>query len=65
MSREIGKFARPQQIRFTEALPKTRSGKIMRRLLREIVTTDKVSGDITTLEDLSVINRLAGAQEEE
>ena len=37
----------------------------MRRLLREIVTTDKVSGDITTLEDLSVINRLAGAQEEE
>ena len=61
VSREIGKFARPQQIRFTEALPKTRSGKIMRRLLREIVTTDKVSGDITTLEDLSVINRLAGA----
>ena len=65
VSREIGKFARPQQIRFTEALPKTRSGKIMRRLLREIVTTDKVSGDITTLEDLSVIHRLAGAQEEE
>ena len=65
VSREIGKFARPQQIRFTDALPKTRSGKIMRRLLREIVTTDKVSGDITTLEDLSVINRLAGAQEEE
>ena len=65
VAREIGKFARPRQIRFTEALPKTRSGKIMRRLLREIVTTDKVSGDITTLEDLSVINRLAGAQEEE
>ena len=65
VAQEIGKFARPQQIRFTEALPKTRSGKIMRRLLREIVTTDKVSGDITTLEDLSVINRLAGAQEEE
>ena len=65
VSQEIGKFARPQQIRFTEALPKTRSGKIMRRLLREIVTTDKVSGDVTTLEDISVINRLAGAQEEE
>ncbi len=62
---EIGKFARPEQIRFTDALPKTRSGKIMRRLLREIVTTDKVSGDITTLEDLSVINRLAGQQDEE
>ena len=62
---EIGKFARPEQIRFSDALPKTRSGKIMRRLLREIVTTDTVSGDITTLEDLSVINRLAGKQDEE
>ncbi len=65
VGQEIGKFARPQQIRFSEGLPKTRSGKIMRRLLREIVTTDKVSGDITTLEDLSVINRLASAQEDE
>ena len=62
---EIGKFARPEQIRFTDGLPKTRSGKIMRRLLREIVTSDKVSGDITTLEDLSVIDRLATQQEEE
>ncbi len=65
VAQEIGKFARPAEIRFSDALPKTRSGKIMRRLLREIVTTDKVSGDITTLEDLSVINRLAGAQEDE
>ena len=65
VSHEIGKFARPEQIRFSDALPKTRSGKIMRRLLREIVTTDSVSGDITTLEDLSVINRLAAAQKEE
>jgi acetyl-CoA synthetase len=65
VSREIGKFARPEQIRFTEALPKTRSGKIMRRLLREIVTSDKVTGDITTLEDLSVINRLATGPQEE
>jgi acetyl-CoA synthetase len=62
---EIGKFAKPQQIRFTEGLPKTRSGKIMRRLLREIVTSDKVTGDITTLEDLSVINRLATQQDED
>ena len=62
---EIGKFARPAQIRFTEALPKTRSGKIMRRLLREIVTQDRVTGDITTLEDLGVINRLSAQQEEE
>ena len=65
VAQEIGKFARPQQIRFSEGLPKTRSGKIMRRLLREIVTSDKVTGDITTLEDLSVINRLASAQEDE
>ena len=48
-----------------ESLPKTRSGKIMRRLLREIVTTDKVVGDVTTLEDLSVLSRLASQQEEE
>jgi acetyl-CoA synthetase len=65
VSREIGKFARPEQIRFSDALPKTRSGKIMRRLLREIVTSDKVTGDITTLEDLSVINRLATGPQEE
>ena len=44
---EIGKFARPAEIRFAEGLPKTRSGKIMRRLLREIVTSHEVKGDIT------------------
>ena len=65
VAKEIGKFARPKQIRFSDALPKTRSGKIMRRLLREIVTSHKVSGDITTLEDLSVINRLSAQQDEE
>jgi acetyl-CoA synthetase len=65
VSREIGKFARPEQIRFSDGLPKTRSGKIMRRLLREIVTSDKVTGDITTLEDLTVINRLATTQQED
>jgi len=59
VAHEIGAFARPEEIRFTEALPKTRSGKIMRRLLREIVTTHTVSGDVTTLEDMGVINRLA------
>ena len=63
VAQQIGKFARPKQIRFSDALPKTRSGKIMRRLLREIVTTSKVTGDITTLEDLSVINRLAAQQD--
>jgi len=65
VAHEIGSFAKPEQIRFVEALPKTRSGKIMRRLLREIVTSDKVVGDITTLEDLSVISKLASQQEEE
>ena len=65
IAQQIGKFARPKQIRFSDALPKTRSGKIMRRLLREIVTTQTVTGDITTLEDLSVINRLAAQQDED
>ena len=59
VAHEIGGFARPEEIRFTDALPKTRSGKIMRRLLREIVTSNTVTGDVTTLEDLSVVTKLA------
>ena len=58
-------FARPEEIRFTDALPKTRSGKIMRRLLREIVTSNAVTGDVTTLEDLSVLSRLSSQSDEE
>ena len=46
-------MARPDDIRFTEALPKTRSGKIMRRLLRDIASGSETVGDTTTLEDLS------------
>src|SRR5208337_397991 len=65
VAHEIGGFARPEQIRFTDALPKTRSGKIMRRLLREIVTSNSVTGDVTTLEDLSVVTRLAAQNDEE
>ena len=65
VAHEIGSFAKPEQIRFTDALPKTRSGKIMRRLLREIVTTNAVTGDVTTLEDLGVIARLSSQQDEE
>ncbi|HLJ16842.1 MAG TPA: acetate--CoA ligase [Bryobacteraceae bacterium] len=65
VTKEIGGFARPEEIRFTDALPKTRSGKIMRRLLREIVTSNSVTGDVTTLEDLSVVTKLASQQEEE
>ena len=58
VAKEIGAFARPDDIRFTDALPKTRSGKIMRRLLREIASGDEVRGDVTTLEDLSILARL-------
>ncbi len=65
VAHEIGGFARPEQIRFTEALPKTRSGKTMRRLLREIVTSNAVTGDVTTLEDLSVVSRLATQHDED
>jgi len=65
VSKEIGSFAKPEQIRFTDALPKTRSGKIMRRLLREIVTTNVVTGDVTTLEDLSVVTRLSAQHDED
>jgi acetyl-CoA synthetase len=65
VAHEIGAFARPEEIRFTDGLPKTRSGKIMRRLLREIVTTHSVTGDVTTLEDLGVVTRLAAQQDEE
>jgi acetyl-CoA synthetase len=64
VQREIGALAKPDEIRFTDALPKTRSGKIMRRLLREIAASGSVSGDVTTLEDFSVLERLR-AQEEE
>ncbi len=60
---EIGALARPDDLRFTDSLPKTRSGKIMRRLLRELAETGEVKGDTTTLEDLSVIAKLR--QEEE
>jgi acetyl-CoA synthetase len=65
VAHEIGSFARPEEIRFADALPKTRSGKIMRRLLREIVTSHSVSGDVTTLEDMGVVTRLAAQHDEE
>jgi acetyl-CoA synthetase len=58
----IGTIARPAEIRFAEGLPKTRSGKIMRRLLRELAQKGGISGDTTTLEDLSVIDRLSKSQ---
>jgi acetyl-CoA synthetase len=63
VGKEIGSLAKPDDIRFTEALPKTRSGKIMRRLLKEIAAGGEVKGDTTTLEDLSVIARLSTQEE--
>jgi acetyl-CoA synthetase len=59
----IGALARPEQIRFTQSLPKTRSGKIMRRLLKEIATSGEVTGDTTTLEDFSVVAKLSDGKE--
>jgi acetyl-CoA synthetase len=61
--KEIGALARPDDIRFTDSLPKTRSGKIMRRLLRQIAAGDQTLGDVTTLEDLSVMARLREDEE--
>jgi acetyl-CoA synthetase len=58
VAKEIGALARPDAIRFTEGLPKTRSGKIMRRLLRDIAAGKATTGDTTTLEDLSVMAKL-------
>ncbi len=63
VAKEIGALARPDDIRFTDALPKTRSGKIMRRLLRELATHGEVKGDVTTLEDFTVIAKLREAEE--
>lgn len=66
VGKEIGAIAKPDEIRFTESLPKTRSGKIMRRLLRELATGNhRISGDTSTLEDINVINTLASSYGEE
>jgi acetyl-CoA synthetase len=63
VAKEIGALARPDDLRFTQMLPKTRSGKIMRRLLRELATTGEVKGDTTTLEDFAVLAKLREGDE--
>jgi acetyl-CoA synthetase len=63
VSRKIGAIAKPAQIRFTDALPKTRSGKIMRRRRRDIASGSEAVGDTTTLEDYSVLARLRESEE--
>ncbi|MEM9411983.1 MAG: acetyl-CoA synthetase, partial [Planctomycetota bacterium] len=62
--KEIGALAVPDAIRFTDALPKTRSGKIMRRLLKDIASgKEEIAGDTSTLEDYSVLAKLRGDEE--
>lgn len=58
VAHEIGKFAAPDEVRFADALPKTRSGKIMRRLLKDIAAGREISGDISTLEDAAALTQL-------
>ncbi|AKU90056.1 acetate--CoA ligase [Vulgatibacter incomptus] len=64
VSREIGAIARPDQIRFADALPKTRSGKIMRRFLRDLAAGREAQGDMSTLEDIGVLASLHEGDEE-
>jgi acetyl-CoA synthetase len=63
VQKEIGAMAKPDDIRFTDALPKTRSGKIMRRLLRDIASGAQTLGDTTTLEDYSLLAKLREEEE--
>jgi acetyl-CoA synthetase len=63
VAKQIGALAKPDQIRFTETLPKTRSGKIMRRLLKEVASGNEVKGDTSTLEDFSVLAQLREKEE--
>jgi acetyl-CoA synthetase len=61
--KEIGALAQPDDVRFTGALPKTRSGKIMRRLLKDIAAGKETVGDTTTLEDYSVLAKIREDEE--
>ena len=63
VAHKIGPVAKPDDIRFADALPKTRSGKIMRRLLKQVAAGGEIKGDTTTLEDLNVLATLTAAEE--
>ncbi len=63
VAKEIGAIARPDALQFTQALPKTRSGKIMRRLLRDVAQGKESTGDTTTLEDLGTLAKLRESEE--
>ena len=60
VSQQIGPIAKPDQIRFADNLPKTRSGKIMRRLLRSIGKGEEITSDISTLENPAIVAQLQG-----
>jgi acetyl-CoA synthetase len=61
VSKEIGPIAKPDEIRFGDNLPKTRSGKIMRRLLRTIANGEEVTQDVSTLENPAILEQLKNA----
>jgi acetyl-CoA synthetase len=63
VAKEIGAVAKPDDIRFAETLPKTRSGKIMRRLLKQVAAGTEIKGDTTTLEDFTVLAKLSASEE--
>lgn len=63
VSKQIGAIARPDEIRFAEGLPKTRSEMIMRRLLRDVAYGKQTTGDVTTLRDLNVLAALRSNEE--
>ena len=63
VAKEIGKFAKPDAIRFADALPKTRSGKIMRRFLKDVAAGRESTGDTSTIEDLGVLAKLRAEEE--
>jgi acetyl-CoA synthetase len=56
----VGALAKPDNIRFADNLPKTRSGKIMRRLLRSIASGEEITQDISTLENPAIVDQLRG-----
>jgi acetyl-CoA synthetase len=60
VAEQVGSIAKPDEIRYSDNLPKTRSGKIMRRLLRSIARNEEITQDISTLEDESILEQLQG-----
>jgi acetyl-CoA synthetase len=62
VAKEIGPIAKPKDIRFGENLPKTRSGKIMRRLLRSLAKGEEITQDVSTLENPAILDQLGEAR---